>query len=255
MIVNTNPNTGRLLAFVALTVGGVLITPALCQRAKAAGSKVRAAKRQENPPITFGDVTISRFVTGTFKVNDYAIVEGPNLTVDTVDPQDANSKTKLQAHIIRVFMDSKTLQSKRLEAEGSVRISGTRPSADKKSVQTFEGTGSKGVYLRTEGRMVLEGPVTFRGEQPATDGKSKQTVTGTAASATFDEKNNIISLEGGFEAKLFDPANLRGPAMVQGGKLEVNLASSPYEYKIHADKTHGKLEFQPLQKPKKKENK
>src|SRR5204863_4958266 len=98
------------------------------------------------------------------------------------------AQNRLNSSHIQVFMgkDKKKGTVARVEAAGGVRFSGQRRIPKSKGTQLINGSGSKGVYFKEEGRLVLNGPVEYYAEQPTTDGKGKQWVRGTANEATYD---------------------------------------------------------------------
>jgi hypothetical protein len=248
--------SARLMALAGIAACAASIAPAACQRASASSSRSRGARKTQIAPVKLGDVVISGFQSISGAVGKNAVIEGPNSTVDVVNPDEPRSKTKVQATNMTVLFDEKTNKSTKMELEGNVRVSGTRPMKEQKGVETFYVSGTKSIYYKSEGRLIMEGPVNFRGEQPAADGKSKKVVTGTGSFATYNENTEVVTLEGGFRALYSNPTMLKEPgADIAGNKLMLDLSKNPIEYKITSDKGHEHISFEPIEKPKKKEQK
>jgi lipopolysaccharide export system protein LptA len=225
-----------LLAFGCLTP-----VPAQARRTRAA-----APRRQAQNQWTFGDVTLTNYTSLSGIFTKYVVAEGPNTTVDALDPKQKGT-SRLQASKITVYFIEKTSnQVDRIEAVGNVRFSGKRPSAGGGD-QTVRGTGSKALYYRQEGRVVLQGPVTFYAEQPTADGKGKQWVQGTAKEAEYDNEKETLSLTGGVNATVA-AEGLEKPAKVTDAEsIRLELAEHPYKFNIKG----GNVNFQPKEPEKK----
>ena len=224
--------------------------------ASAQGGRVRARPRAgvahhravQQAPLHLGDVSLSRFVTLSFVPGKRAVVRGADTLVETADPSQPNAVTRLQASEIVAYLLPNTNQAERVEANGNVRFSGTRP-APGGGVQSFRGTGTKGTYLRSARRVTLQGPVSFSSEQTV-DGGS-QTVSGTSGEATYDEAKQHLSLTGDVDLTITDPS-IKGPGKIQGDEVDVNLAAHPYEIEVRNNQRGNKgIQFQPKQGTKK----
>ncbi len=211
-------------------------------------ARVAHHRAVQQAPIHFGDVAVSGYETVRLKLGQRADLQGPGTLVEALDPGQPGSITRLQANAITVFMVPNTYQADRVEAAGNVRFSGTRP-AQGGGVQTFHGSGSKGIYLRTQRRVTLQGPVTFSSEQSVEGGK--QTVSGTSGEATYDEAKQRLVLSGDVDVTVTDPG-IQGPGHIQGDEVDVNLATHPYEIEIRNNQRGSKgIQFQPKQGTKK----
>lgn len=225
--------------------------PATVRRVVAPAAYRRAgrARRQQKqqPAIHFGDVDLSGFTDLELdSANGVAKVSGPGTTVDSVDPKDPKSKTRLQSSAFTAYLDPK--DSKRVErvvSGAGFRFHGTRPSQGS-GVQTLDGTGSRGVYYKSEGRMVLEGPVDFHGEQPSSDGKSVEKVDGKAGQATYDENKQVLTLEGGVSATWVSPPRFPDPMPFASETLQVDMSKRPYFVKLHnTNPSQGSVKIKP----------
>lgn len=194
--------------------------------------------------------------------NGVVTLTGPNSTVDMIDPKQPNVKARLQASKIIVYLirekDKNTgkevvgKEVHHIEMIGNVRFNGARPTPTG-GIQTLRGNGSKGTYLKTEGKLILEGPVTFYGEQPTADGMAKQSVDGKSNKATYDEKEELLKLNGDVKVILVLPGNLEGPTTFYGDEITVEMAKRPYKFQIHSNEPATEpIVIKPSQPPKKK---
>jgi lipopolysaccharide export system protein LptA len=233
---------------IALSLASSLFVAAQ-PRPAAVRVRPRVGRKQAptQPPIQFGDVTVSNFKTGDLRYSEgIGKIDGANSTVEAVDPNHPEAKTRLQASQFLIHLSPKNLQQvERVEAIGNVRYSVTRP-ADGGGTVLLRGTGTKGTYWKQEGRMRMDGPVNFYGEQPTRDGKAKQSATGTASVATYDQEKQILSLSGGVNLKLVMPGAIIGEAPVHGDTITIEMASRPYNYHISNDEpSENNIRFKP----------
>ena len=146
----------------------------------------------------------------------------------------------------------------KVEATGNVRFSGERPLPGGKGTQVFNGSGLKATYFKQQGRLEVAVPVSYYAEQPMEGTLGKQWVRGTANEAVYDEKKRTLTLTGGVKAKVFDPETMPPdqPADIIADQVVVDMAKTPYEYRIlNNEPTTGQVRIrtkQPEKKPEKK---
>jgi lipopolysaccharide export system protein LptA len=223
----------RTLAAVSAAVLITLIAAA-AQPAK----RHRQEQAKEQRAITWGDVTIERFLKASGNFSESITISGPNTTVHSVD-KNTGATNRLQSPQIKAFMSppgEKKGTVARIEASGGVKFAGTRPmpkargSKEPAGTQVINGSGSRGTYFKDEGKLVLSGPVDYYAEQPGKDGK--EWVKGTANEATYDENKRVLKLVGHVKADVFNPSSMSEPAPISGDMVTIDLSEEAVKFDI-----------------------
>jgi lipopolysaccharide export system protein LptA len=232
---------GALL--IAATLGGTLLATAQPLRSRGA----RRQEPQKNQPFHFGDITISNYAEMKGTLGVVMEARGPNTTVEVLDPKQPKVKTRLHAAVMKAhFVQNSGNEVERIEATGSVRYLSSRPTGVGET-QVLEGTASRAIYYKNQGRLVLEGPIGYTGRRSDKNGASIQSVKGTAGSASYDEEKQIVSLNGDVNATFTSPS-LKTPATLTGASnITVDLSKQPLEYEMKG----GKIQFEPKEGEKK----
>ncbi len=224
-----NLNAVLLLAAAGLAVG---LWPLLGAQGQ--------AENQRQAPIQFGDILLSNFRTAQVRLGTQAVVRGPDTQVDATDPK-SGGKGRLLASQISAFMVPKSNLVERIEAEGNVRFSATRPAADRKGTLSLRGSGTKAVFYVQKRFLVLSGPVKFYAEQPTSDGKGKEIVDGKAAEASFDDEKRLLKLSGGVEATVITPDTPETGSFFSGDVVSIDMSSPSYVVDIDNSSGGGKV--------------
>ncbi len=214
-------------------------------------------KDKVQAPIRFGDIELSNYARASVRLGVSATVTGENTTVDANDPK-AKAKGQLVASELRAFMAPKTKTTvERIEAEGNVRFSGSRPTTDGKGVTNVRTSGTKVVYYKLKGFMEFTGPVRFAADQPSADGKSRESVEGVADRATYDQEKRIVVLKGNVSATVVTADTPPEGSKFSGDVVKVDMSEASYLIDIENESRQGKVNIrlkdqEPAPAPKKK---
>lgn len=188
---------------------------------------------QNERRFTYGDITLTGFsrLQGNFVSTITA--EGPNTTVSAFDPK-TGARTRMSAQQIVATMDKKNRSVVKIEASGNVKIAGERPIPGRKGTRIFNGSGSKGTYLRAENHLRMDGPLQFYVEQPPPNGTGKQWVRGSASGGSYDDNKRLLTLSGAVRAKVFDPETMpeNQPADIAGDELTLDFSTTPLTFTL-----------------------
>ena len=221
--------------------------------------KPRPVKKQagQNKPFRFGNILISNYDTlsGAFGVKVEA--NGPNTTIDVLDPKDPSAKTQLKARDFVATMSSlpdpkdKTKQGaqqvEKVVATGNLHYTSSRSSKEG-VVQKMRGTASKGTYYNLESRIELAGPIDFDAQVTDKSGAILQTAKGASDSATYDEDKQILRMKRVSTVTVMVPSLKEPAVLTDASEITLELGETPPKFHIGG----GTLKATPSEPPAKK---